>query len=297
MARKNFDKWLPWTLLLLLACTWGSSYILMKKGLQVFTPQEVGALRVVAAATFLLPLSLPQLLALRWRHYPLLLASGLLGTFFPAFVYAKAQVHLDSAIAGALNALTPISVLLVSALFFRKRVSTNEMLGALIGVLGTAILVFVDNQSYWRQMNYYFLLPILGGFLYANNSNLVKYCLPELRATTIASVSLLLVGVLMALILFTQTPFVTKLQTVNGACWAAAYVLVLGTMGSGVALILYSKIVLLRSPIFANVVSFLIPLVACFWGLLDGEVLVLGHYVGIVTILVGVYLVSRQQRW
>ncbi len=295
MENKSFDKWLAWLLVLLLACIWGSSYILMKKALRVFTPQEVGALRVVVAATFLSPMSLPRLLTLRWRHYPLLLASGLLGTFFPALIFAKAQLHLDSAIAGTLNALTPISVLLVGALFFGKKLSASAVLGALIGLLGTATLVLADAQHHWGQVNYYFLLPILGGFLGANNANLVKYRLQDLRAGTIASVSLLLVGVPMALMLLVQTDVVTKLLTADGAHWAAACVLLLGTVNSGLALVLYSKVILLRSPIFANVVSFLIPLVACGWGLADGEVLVPEQYVGIVTILLGMHLVSRQQ--
>ena len=296
MASKVSSKWLAWLLTFLLSCIWGSSYILMKKGLKVFSSQEVGALRVVSAAIILLPISLPQLSKLSIKQYFLLLASGLLGTFFPAFIYAEAQMHLDSAILGIFNALTPISVLLVSTLVFQRKVFRNELVGTLMGISGAITLILVDAHHHLGQVNHYFFLPLLGGFLYANNSNLVKYYLQNLNAGTIGGVSLLLVGIPMAVILFAQTQFVAKLQAVEGAYQAMGYVVTLGILGSGMAFILFSKIVLLTSPVFANVVSFLIPLVALFWGLLDGEVLVWGHYLGIATILTGLYLFNKQQK-
>ena len=294
MTDKHYKKPLAWLLLLLLACIWGSSFILMKKGLQALTPIEVGTLRVVAAATFFLPFSLARLRELTWQQYQLLFVSGLLGTFFPALIYAHAQAHIDSAIAGAFSALTPISVLAVGALFFQQKILKNEIVGILLGIVGAVVLVLVDATGQLTQLNQYMFLPILGGVFYANNSNWIKHKLQELTPLTIVSVSLLLIGIPMACALFTQTEFVTKLQTVNGAYLASGFVLLLGIMGTGVGYLLYTTLILLTSPVFANTVCFLTPIVALSWGIWDGETLLWGHYLGIGIVISGIYMVSQK---
>ena len=267
----------------------------MKKGLQVFSAQEVGALRIFSAAVLLLPLSLPRLSQLRWQHYKRLLLVGLTSALLPAFLFAQAQTQLDSALNGVLISVTPIFALLVGRLCFQQPIFKHEIGGALLSLAGTLLLVFAGTKHCVGKVNYYALLPVLGCFCYGLNANLVKHSLKDLNTNTITSVSFLLIGIIAGIMLFTQTAFLTKLRTVEGAYLAMGYVLVLGAMGSAIASLLFIALAKHTSPVFVSMVSLLIPLVALGWGLLDGEVLLRGHYLGIATILVGVYLVSKHQ--
>ena len=94
--------------------------------------------------------------------------------------------------------------------------------------------------------------------------------------------------------LFTQTAFLFKLNNVAGAYRAMGCVLTLGALGSALAFILFTQLVKRTSPVFASMATCIVPLVALGWGLLDGEVLLLGHYVGTGIILMGVYLVIKK---
>ena len=267
----------------------------MKRGLKVFSPEEISALRIFAGGIFLLPLSVPQLKRLHYKHYKLLFLSGVIGILIPAFLSAKAQTQLDSAINGVLNSLTPVFVLLVGVIFFQRKILRSEAIGAVLGVKGSILLMFIEAWNQVDKFNYYALLPVLGTFLYGNNINLTKYHLQELTSKTIASVSLLLMGVAAGIFLFTQTTFLTKLQTAEGAYHAMGYVLILGIVGLGIAQLLFATLIKLASPVFASSISFFIPIVALMWGLLDGELLLWGHYLGIVIILLGIHFVSKTQ--
>ena len=288
----NKEHLLAWGLLIFLGATWGSSYILMKKGVQVFSATEVAGLRIFSAGVFLLPWSLPRLRRLSWLQYQHLFLVGFVEALLPAFLFAKAQTQLDSSLNGVLSSVTPVFTLLVSSLWFRQPVARNEIWGALLGLAGTILLVVV-SKSLIGSINYYVFLPLLACFCYGLNANLVKYYLQGLDAITITSVFLLLVGIVAGIGLFTQTSFLVKLQTVEGAYKAMGYVLLLGALGSATGQLLFVGLIKRTSPVFANMVAFIIPIVALGWGLLDGEVLLIGHYVGIGAILAGVYLVKK----
>lgn len=289
------NKLWAWVLLILLSCIWGSSYILIKKGLQVFSPTEVATLRIVAGALVLLPFSLAQLPKLTLEQCKWLFISGFIGTFIPVFLGAIAQIHLSSAVGGILNSLTPVFVLLVGVSFYKQRIHRHEALGAILGIIGSMLLVLVESSGQVGGINYYAVIPVLMSFLYGNNINLTKFYLNDLGSRTIASVSLLFIGSIAGIILFTQTAFLTKLATVNGAYQAMGYVLILGVVGLGVAQVLFAELIKLSSPVFASLTSFLNPIVAINWGILDGEILTWGHYVGMFVILLGVYFINKRR--
>lgn len=226
---------LSWGILALLGLTRGSSFILMKKGLVVFAPQELAALRIFSAAVFLFPLSLYYLGQLNKRHYGYILLSGLAGALLPAFLFAQAQTHLDSSVSGILNALVPVFVLLIGNVWFGQTIVKNELLGALVGLLGASLLILAGSGTEGNCVTYYALLPLLGCCLYGVNINLVKYRLQGLPPTAIASLSFLFIGVIAGIVLFTQTNFVYKLKTVEGAYMAAGYVSFLGIWGTAMA--------------------------------------------------------------
>ena len=287
-------KFIAILLLILLALIWGTSFILIKQGLKVFAPDEVGALRVSAASLFLVPLATTKLRELKLVHYGRLLLSGLLGIFFPAFLFAFAQTRLESSVTGIANSLTPIFTLVIGAIVFHQPFRRASILGIIIGLGGTILLILSNSGEGISGVNLYILLVILGCVFYAINLNFIKYRIPDVTSLTITSVSLLLIGPLAIGYLLGVTDFVKTLQNETGAWRAFGFVALLGFMSTSVATLIFNKLVKISSPLFTSSVTYLIPMVAVMWGVLDGEKLYAGHYAGMVAIIAGVYLANKK---
>jgi len=281
-------------LLILLALIWGTSFILMKRGLVVFSPGELGSIRVAAASIFLLPVAFLKLKELDNRHYAKLLASGLMGIFFPAFLFALAQTRLASSVTGIMNSLTPILTLIIGVLFFQQTFRRQSIIGIIIGLVGTVILILATSGGRLEGVNLYGLLVILACVFYATNLNYVKYKIPDLKALTITSVSLMLIGPLALIYLFGFTDFMQKLSYQEGAWSAFAFIILLGFMSTSLATILFNKLVKISSPLYTSSVTYLIPIVAVLWGIFDNERLFTGHILGMAAIIGGVYLANRK---
>ena len=286
-----------WGMLILLALVWGSSFILIKRGLEVFSPGEVGAYRIVAAASFLLPLSLPRLKNLNKHQIFYLVIVGLVGSFIPAFLFAKAQTQLSSSLTGVLNALTPLAVVMIGALFFGSKITKRNGIGLAIAFIGVFILVVVKEGSgleAFSGINAYALFVILACICYGFNLNIIKYKFVTLKPIQITAISLLMVLPAALIFLLVGTDFSYKVANVPGALKALGYVTLLGVMGTALALILFNVMVKRVTPVFASSVTYLIPIVAIMWGVLDGEVLLWGHYFGIVAVILGVWYGNRK---
>jgi drug/metabolite transporter (DMT)-like permease len=281
-------------LLIVLALIWGTSFILIKQGLKVFAPTEVATLRVTAAFLFLLPVALMRLKGLKIEDFGVLLVSGLLGIFFPAFLFSTAQTKLDSSVAGILNTLSPICTMIVGAIFFQQKFRAWAVVGILIGLGGTVMLMLSRNGTSVTGINYYSLLIVVACLMYGANLNWVKFKVHGLPALTITSVSVLLIGPMAMVYLFGFTDFTTKLETVPGAWTSFGYVVLLGCMSTAVAISLFNELVKISTPLFTSSVTYLMPIVSVGWGLLDGEKLYAGHYLGMAAILGGVYLANRK---
>ncbi len=282
-----------WGLLVLLSLIWGSSFILIKRGLEVFSPGEVGAYRIVAAATFLLPLSLPRVRNLKSQQIQNLIIVGLVGSFIPAFLFAKAQTQLSSSLTGVLNALTPLFVVLIGAAFFKARITKRNSMGLMIAFIGVFFLVTVKEDAglgAFSGINAYAFFVILACMCYGFNLNIIKYQFEKLKPVEITAISLLMVLPAALIYLMAGTQFSFKLVSVDGALPALGYLTLLGVLGTAIALILFNLMVKTATPVFASSVTYLIPIVAIFWGVLDGEVLLLGHYIGIATVITGVWV-------
>lgn len=281
-------------LLIVLALIWGTSFILMKRGLEVFSAGELGSLRVASASVFLLPIAFVKLRELHAGQYLKLLASGLMGIFFPAFLFAVAQTRLDSSVTGIMNSLTPICTLLVGVFFYSQQFRKQSIIGIVLGLIGTVVLVLANTGGQIGAINLFALYVILACILYATNVNFIKYRIPELNAVTITSVSLMLIGPLALIYLLGFTGFVDKM-TNNDGTWAAfGFVVLLGFMSTSLATILFNKLVKISSPLYTSSVTYLIPVVAVLWGLFDGEKLYPDHFVGMAAIIGGVYLANRK---
>ena len=288
---------LAWFLLIILSLIWGSSFILIKKGLVSFNAGEVGNLRIFSAGIFLLPLAVANLKSVNTRsEWLVIFVVGLFGSLVPALLYAKAQTQLSSSLTGILNSLTPLMTLLIGALFFKRPVTKRIGLGLLVGFIGTIVLIVGGARANLGGINLYVFLVIGATLLYGLNLNLIKTYLSKLRAVGITSISLLMALPISGYYLFYDGSFLEKLQTVPGAYWSLAYVMVLGIAGTALALILFNRLVQLKDPVFASSVTYLIPVVVIIWGVIDEEVLLLGHYLGIFIIVVGIYIANYSSK-
>lgn len=292
--KKNVGA-LPLILLIILSLIWGTSFILIKQGLKVFTPDVVGALRVTAASIFLLPLALPRLKQLKQGDHFKLLMSGLMGIFFPAFLFAWAQTQLNSSLAGILNTLSPLWTMIIGALFFTQRFRGLAILGIIISFTGTILLALSRSGNAITGFNLYALLIVAACALYGANLNWVKFKIHDLGSLTITSVSLLFIGPLAAVYLFGFTDFTTVLTTEPGAWKAFGFVALLALMSTAIANLLFIKLLSISTPLFASSVTYIMPIVAVMWGVLDGEKLLVGHFIGMAAILGGVYLANKKK--
>jgi drug/metabolite transporter (DMT)-like permease len=282
-------------ILIVLALIWGTSFILIKKGLIVFAPGEVASLRVTSAALFLVPLALTNLKGLKGKDYIKLFASGMIGIFIPAFLFATAQTQISSSVAGIMNCLTPIWTMIIGAIFFSQRFRGYAIVGIIVGFAGTVILIMAKAGGGLMAINWFALLVVLACALYGTNLNFIKFKIPDLRSLTITSVSVVLIGPFAMIYLFGFTDFVFKMKTVDGAWQSLGYLVILGCMGTAIATVLFNKLVKISSPLFTSSVTYLIPIIAVMWGVIDGERLYAGHYIGMITIIAGVYLANRRR--
>lgn len=289
------QRTLAWILLLILALIWGSSFILIKKGLISLTPYELGSLRIVAATIFLLPSALKRLKYVDKKSVPFLISVGLLGSLVPSFLFGIAQTQIESSITGVINALTPIFTILVGLVIYKQKQTSKVFLGILVGFIGTALLISAGKGLAIAGINAYALLVVLATVCYGTNLNFIKYHLGHLHPITVTSVSLIFVGPAAAVHLFGYTEFVPKLISVEGTTLATFYICILGIFGTAIALIIFNKILQITDALFASSVTYLIPIVAVIWGVWDGENLYLMHYIGMIAVGIGVYIANSNR--
>jgi drug/metabolite transporter (DMT)-like permease len=292
----NNNKLISWLILVILALIWGSSFILIKRGLLVFAPGEVGAIRVISAGLFLAPFAIRKLGSLQKKYFLMLFFVGMVGSFIPAFLFAKAQTGIDSSIAGALNAITPFFVLLIGVLVYKQSMSRNVVVGILIGLVGTIMLIMAGSDGGFASLNFYALYIVGATLCYGINVNLIKYRIADLSALTITSVAMLLTLPMTVVYLLTMTDFVSKVSNHELAYSSLGYLTLLGVLGTAIALVLFNYLIKITSPVFSSSVTYLVPIVAVIWGLVDGEVLLPGHYIGMIAIVGGVYLVNKKKK-
>ncbi len=281
-------------LLIVLSLIWGTSFILIKQGLKAFSPDVVGALRVTAASIFLLPLALPRLKELKPGDPYKLLLSGLMGVFFPAFLFAFAQTKLNSSLAGILNTLSPLWTMMLGALFFTQRFRGYAVVGIILSFLGAVMLALSRSGGTITGFNVYALLIVAACALYGANLNWVKFKIHDLGSITITSISILFVGPIAAAYLFFFTDFTHTMATDPEAWKAFGFIVLLAFMSTAVAGLLFNKLLRISSPLYTSSVTYIMPIVAVMWGVIDGEKLLTGHFIGMAAILGGVYLANKK---
>lgn len=280
--------------MIILALIWGSSFILIKQGLKVFAPDQVGALRVSSAFLFLLPAAILRLKELKSKHYGILFFSGMLGIFVPAFLFSFAQTRMSSSVAGIMNTLTPMFTMLIGVLIFAQRFRVIAIVGIVLSFGGAGLLILAREGGQITGINFYALLIVLACICYGMNLNYIKFKIADLRALTITAVSVMMIGPFALIYLVAMTDFSETLTQTPGAWQAFGYIVLLGVMSTSIATFLFNRLVKISTPLFASSVTYIMPIVAVMWGVLDNEKLYAGHYIGMVAIVLGVYLANRR---
>lgn len=285
---------LAWFLLLLLALIWGSSPIMIKKALVQLGPFEIGALRLSLASLVLMPFLLKSLNEIKKKDYFILFISGIVGNVIPYFLYPIAQTQIDSATSGVLTSLTPFFALIIGVIFYKLKATKNNIIGLCIGFLGTSILILFSNSSEGFSADLYGLFVVAATLLYGINLNLVKYHLKHLKPITITAFSIVSILPITLYILFAHTEFPSHLKLVNEYLLEFGYVFVLGVLGTSIATLIFYNLIKIKDTVFASMVTYLMPIVAIGFGVLDGEKINLIQLFGMLLVLLGVFINSKK---
>jgi len=281
-----------WIYLIVLSLIWGSSFILIKKALIGLTPIQLGALRMLITAVFLLMIGFKSIKRIQKKHWPYIVYTAALGTFFPAFMFAYAINGIDSSIAAILNSLTPFNTFIFGFLLFGFTFKKKQLIGILIGLIGTIILILKGAELNPDQNYWYAILVIVSSVGYAFNVNIVKKHLHDLDALAITTGNFLLL-IIPALLVLVFSGFFSTFEINETTTTSLGYIVVLSVIGTGIAKVMFNNLVHISTPVFSSSVTYLIPIVAVMWGIIDGEKLSFMQLFGGGIILLGVWLVNK----
>jgi len=276
--------------------------------MEVFSSEQVAALRIVIAFLFLLPLMLKHYKVNLKKYWFGILMMGTFGNLIPAFLFTRAETGISSALAGMLNALTPVFAIIVGTLLFKTKTSFNQIIGVVVGFGGAILLVSFDEGSKTGTNNLSYALMVAAATLcYAISVNSIKKYLNDLNSITATTWSFTFIGLftivspfLLDLFLPTEKQtnlwpdFFYRLQTVPNAWKSLGYVSILAIVGSAISVILFNVLIKKSNAIFASSCTYLIPVVAMMWGVFDNERIVWPQYLSILVILVGIWLINKK---
>ena len=285
-----------WLLLIALALIWGSSFILIKKSLLGFTAFQLGALRTVLTGILLLTFGYKSLKTIEKWQWKWIAISGFVGSFIPAFLFAIAETEIDSAVTSVLNSLTPLNTILIGFSLFGISSTKRQVLGVIIGFIGTSILI-INGADLNPNQNYYFAgFVIASTFLYATNVNIIKRYLQDVKPIAIAAGNYVAIGLPGLIALILSGFFQTSTFEHEEFAFSMLCVFLLALFGTALAKILFNRLVQISSPVFATSVTYLMPIVALVWGLVDGETFGWIQLMATVVILFGVFLANGKKR-
>ncbi len=280
-----------WATLLILALIWGSSFILMKKGLRSFDYMQVAALRIFFSFVILIPTYFKTIKKLNRKNIIHIMITGYAGVFFPAFLFTKAQTQINSSLAGMINSLAPFFALLLGIILYKNRPSKYQYIGILIGLIGAIGLISDGNiLESISNINGYALYVVIATIGYGINANEIRFKLKSLSGFEITSLSFLLIGI-PAGIYLAFTDLAPAFQTPN---WTLnlGFIFVLALFGSVISLYMFNNLVHHTSALFATSVTYIIPFFAIIWGVFDGETITIVHIISIGLALIGVWFVN-----
>lgn len=291
IENKYHSTWIDWALLIALSITWGSSFILIKKALIAFNEVEVASIRIAFSTLISIPIVIYYFRQIEWRKWHYFLIVGLIGNGLPPFLFAAAQTEVSSSLAGVLNTLTPIFTLIFALMFFNQKLNLKNTMGVIIGLIGTFLIAWSGTGDF-EGGGFYISLIIIATVLYALNINAVKFFFRDTKPILIIAVSFVLYGPFSFLI-FGNTHFIQTVENHPYAIKSLLALLVLAGFGTVLATMYFFRLLQRSNTVFASSVSYVIPLVAVGWGLIDGEPFSFIYFISLALILVGVHLTRK----
>jgi len=284
-----------WIYLIILSIIWGSSFILIKKALIGLTPAQLGSLRIIFSSIILFSFAWNTLKIISNKEWKWIIISAFLGSFFPAFLFAFAETEIDSSIASVLNSLVPLNTVIIGAIVFKIASSKKQIIGVIVGFIGTYLLIDRGIQLNPDQNYLYAGLVILCSFLYGFNVNIIKKYLNDVPAVTIAAGHFSVIFI-PAIIIFLLSGFNYDQIHDPNTMRSIGYVLILSIFGTALAKVLFNKLVQMSTAVFASSVTYSLLIVSLFWGILDGELFSFNQLMATMLIVLGVLLSSRKPR-
>lgn len=285
---------LNWFIFIMLSFIWGSSFIMMKEGLLHLTAYQVASLRIVFAGIVLSPWAIRSLRQVPKDKLLIIFMSGVLGSLLPAFLFCIAEEGIDSALAGTLNSLTPIFVIIVGAMFFSSKTSLNKVLGIIIAFTGSILLLLSKGHMQESQNLLYVSFIVLATIFYGINVNMVHKHLHDIGSLQIAAVALSL-NAIPALVVLYFTGYFSHSLSNAGVLYSTGHAALLGIFGTAIASIIFYILIKRAGAVFSSMVTYGIPVVANLWGLVYGEEVGWKQFACLLLILTGVYVANRKR--
>ena len=283
--------------LCILGLIWGSSFILMKRGLQSYPPIEITLYRIFIVFLVFAPIGIKDFFKIQKKTGLILLLSAIIGSVIPYFLFIKAQTKIDSSLNGILNSITPLFTLVFGVILFKQKTNIKAISGVLLGLIGASGLIILSNgtNNFLSGDYYYAILPVIGSACYALNINLIKNYLHEIPALKITSWSFIFIGPIAGIILLFYTDFTTHLIYNDVNYLNFLFINILGILGSGFAFWVFNLLIKETSSVFASSVTYLIPIVAIFWGVVDGEIFGILQGLLCLVIFCGIYMIKSKK--
>ena len=282
-----------WVLMVVLSIIWGSSFILIKKSLDHFNPYEVGALRVLIAGILLLPIAISNRKKFPKQHLKWLILAAITGNFIPMFLFPIAETEISSSIAGIINSMMPIFVIIVGSLLWKFSTSKRQLIGVAISFSGACILALSDGDGGELKLIPVILL-LVATLCYAISTTTVKSKLHDIPAKILSAFVFSFVLILPSLVSLIFAGFFKNHEPNQDLLIGLGFVSLLSIFGTGLAMMLNYRLLSISTPLFASTVTLLMPVVAVIWGILDGEKLTLMQGGGGIIILAGlIFLRSK----
>ncbi len=283
-----------WVLLVVLSLIWGSSFILIKKSLEHFSPYQVGALRVLISGILLSPIAILNRKKFPKESLKWLIIAALAGNFIPMFLFPIAETKVSSSIAGIMNSMMPIFTIIVGAFFWNTKTTFIQIIGILISFSGV-VLLMVSGESQAEMPIFYVSLLLLAAFLYAVSVTTVGAKLTHIPAKIMSSFVFFYVLALPSFISLYLSQFFSEFHFTKENFIGLGFVATLSIIGTGLAMILQYRLMSVSNPLFASTVTLLMPIVAVMWGVLDGESFTFLQIIGALIILAGLIFLRKKK--
>lgn len=264
----------------------------MKKGLETYNNFQVAAIRIFFSFILLLPYSIKNIPKITSQSIRPLLIVAFLNFGLPALLFTTAQTKINSSLAAILNSTTPFFTLLIGLSFYSIKFRHWNIYGVIFGFAGALALIITNNESVFAGINWYAALILIATLFYGITVNEVKTHLHAFSGIQITSLAIMFVGPLAGLyLLFSDYSAVVH----DKEKWEnLLYIFILASLGTVMAQIIFNNLIKYTTTVLAASVTYIIPVFAIFWGIIDGEKLMPAHLLWIALILFGVYLVNKK---